>query len=142
HPAFEHRRATAGGDGQDPSRRQLPGADAPSLWSTRVTRCVVGVDGGGTKTACLVAALDGTVLGKATAGPSNYQTVGAEEAEAALAEAIAGAAADCNEGLEIRALCLAMAGVDRPDDHRVVEEIATRVMRLPSEHLTWRVVAG
>ena len=57
-----------------------------------MTPCVIGIDGGGTKTACLVAALDGTEMGRATGGPSNYQTIGAEATAAVLSHVIADAA--------------------------------------------------
>ena len=56
-------------------------------------RVVAGVDGGGSKTACRVAATDGTLLAEGAAGPSNYQTVGQAGALASLATAIEAAAA-------------------------------------------------
>jgi N-acetylglucosamine kinase len=97
--------------------------------SDSAIECVAGIDGGGSKTSCLLATLDGTPLGEGTGGPANYQTVGEARTLAALAEVTAAAA---GEGPPIRvvALCLALAGVDRPEDlvalRRVVETLLAR----------------
>jgi N-acetylglucosamine kinase len=83
---------------------------------TAFAPCVVAVDGGGTQTRCVVAALDGAPLGRAAAGPSNLQRVGAAAVQRVLEEAIAAAARDAATPLDVRALCLALAGAARPDD--------------------------
>ena len=99
---------------------------APRPW-------VAGIDGGGTRTRCWVAALDGTLLGRGESGPSNYMVVGAQAAaqaldaalRAALAEAPARARLSAEAGplAEVpAAVCLGMAGADRPDDQRVLTE--------------------
>jgi len=106
---------------------------------TAATPCVVGIDGGGTKTACLIAALDGTALGRSAGGPSNYQTVGADATEAVLAQTVQRAAEAAGGSLLVRAICLAMAGVDRPDDRGAITQIAARVMRRRNERFTWEV---
>lgn len=54
---------------------------------------LLGIDGGGTNTRCLVADLDGNVLGEGRSGPSNYQSVGQERATAHLKAAVEGALA-------------------------------------------------
>jgi activator of 2-hydroxyglutaryl-CoA dehydratase len=56
--------------------------------------CVLGVDGGGTKTHAVVADEHGRVLGEGLAGPSNPLRVGVANAAAAVREAIDRAAAD------------------------------------------------
>jgi N-acetylglucosamine kinase len=38
--------------------------------------CVLGLDGGGTKTVCVLMDDTSQVLGRGEAGPSNYQSVG------------------------------------------------------------------
>lgn len=49
---------------------------------------LVGIDGGGTKTECLIAALDGTPLGRALSGASSLMHCSPQEVERHLAEAI------------------------------------------------------
>jgi N-acetylglucosamine kinase len=74
---------------------------------------------------CLVAAEDGTPLGRAEAGASNYPGVGLEVAVERVREALdaalrsaaarAGAAAR-GEAPRLAGICLALAGVARPED--------------------------
>ena len=79
---------------------------------------LLGVDGGGSKTVALLArADDGRILGRGVAGSSNYQRLGKDTAQAALAQAIQGAFADARlEPRSPAAACLGLAGVDRPED--------------------------
>jgi N-acetylglucosamine kinase len=99
----------------------------------------VGVDGGGSKTACRVAGADGTPLGEATAGPSNYQTVGEAGTLAALAEATAGAVAAAARPLRAVGLCLALAGVDRPADREALRRVTAALLDRPAPGLAWDV---
>lgn len=77
----------------------------------------VGVDGGGTKTACVVLDEQRQVRGRGRAGSSNWNSVGFDQAhqhlEQAVHDALAAAGAD---GAQVAAICLGMSGVDRPDD--------------------------
>jgi N-acetylglucosamine kinase len=107
-----------------------------------MTPCVVGVDGGGTKTACEITSLDGATLAWATGGPSNYQTIGAEATEAVLFQTIGEASRAAGGELHARALCLAMAGVDRPDDLQAVRAIAARLLAEPVGRLHWATEAA
>lgn len=78
---------------------------------------VAGIDGGGTKTRCLIADETGRVLGEGMAGPSNYQVVGLAGAAASLSDAVTQALAAA--GVEPGALagvCAGLAGVGRPED--------------------------
>ena len=104
-----------------------------------MTPCVIGIDGGGTKTACEIARLDGAPLGQATGGPSNYQTIGREATRGVLGQVISAAvrAAGRAHGLDVQALCLAMAGVDRPADRAAVTEIATALTHDGSLGVHW-----
>ncbi len=91
------------------------------------TPLILGLDGGGSKTLALLADPTGRVLGRGMAGSSNYQNVGAEAAWAALDAAIAAAFADA--GLApgpLAAVCLGLAGVDRPEDRALFEGWAAR----------------
>ncbi|MBA3943334.1 MAG: BadF/BadG/BcrA/BcrD type ATPase [Herpetosiphonaceae bacterium] len=88
---------------------------------------VVGIDGGGSKTLALLADAQGRIVGRGMAGPSNYQAVGAEQAWQALEAALQAALADAQIlRQEVRAVCLGLAGVDRPADLALVHEWASR----------------
>jgi N-acetylglucosamine kinase len=102
--------------------------------------CVAGVDGGGSKTACLLASASGEPLGEGRAGPSNYQSVGAARTLDALHEAIAAAAAAAGGAahrLRVAGLCLALAGVDRPDDLEAVRALTRDLLARPPAGVTW-----
>ncbi len=78
---------------------------------------VVGVDAGGTKTDVCIANGHGAILGFATAGTGNWESVGVEGVRLELADAIGRALASA--GLEthhVSASCFAMAGLDWPQD--------------------------
>ncbi len=78
---------------------------------------VLGIDGGGSKTIALLADASGNIVGRGESGPSNYHAVGQETALAALDQAIS--AAVTSSGLPeaaVKAACMGMAGVDRPQD--------------------------
>lgn len=83
--------------------------------------CVLGLDGGGTKTKGVVCNERGHVLGSGTAGPSNYQVVGKEQVKASLAEAAARAIEAAGiEREDVSAVCLGMAGLDSQTDYDVI----------------------
>ncbi len=78
---------------------------------------LLGLDGGGSKTLALLADADGRLLGRGTAGASNYQGVGAPAAQAALEQAIAAAFVEAGLSLTLpQAACFGLAGVGRPED--------------------------
>ncbi len=83
------------------------------------TQFILGVDGGGSKTMALLSDSAGQVMGRGVAGPSNQQVVGFERACAAVESAIMAAFADAQcEPQPVAAICLGLAGVDRPEDHQ------------------------
>jgi N-acetylglucosamine kinase-like BadF-type ATPase len=86
---------------------------------------VLGIDAGGTKTVCQLADGHGEVLAEARRGGANLQAVGELEVEKVLHDVMEEALGDS----EIRpaAICLGIAGVDRPDDARVMEQIMRRI---------------
>lgn len=107
---------------------------------------VVGVDGGGTKTAAVAYLVDeggdpaaGRVLGRSVAGPSNKNSVGEAAAEAAFAQAVCAALAESGLGIDSAALAeaggvsclvLSMAGVDTEADEEFWRTVCSE--RFPS----------
>src|SRR5215831_3622798 len=86
---------------------------------------VLGIDAGGTKTVCQLADGDGRVLAEARRGGANLQAVGELGVEKVLYEVMEEALAD--RDVIPGAICLGIAGVDRPDDARVVRGIMRRI---------------
>lgn len=109
---------------------------------------VLGIDGGGTKTICVILDETGKVLGRGEAGPANYHSVGIESAGWAIQSAIGLAIASTNTlsmTPSVEAICLGLAGVDRPADreaaHSIVQQLqASRELAiawaLPSSRIT------
>ena len=89
---------------------------------------VLGIDGGGTKTVCLLIDSAGEVVGRGEAGPSNYQTVGLDMAGQSIAIAIKRAVHPEIDFSQIEAIGLGLAGVGRPEDQVVVHSM---VQQLP-----------
>jgi N-acetylglucosamine kinase len=82
---------------------------------------VVGVDGGGTKTAGLLANLEGRVLAGETVGPTNYQIVGQEGIQKEiplLVDRLFASAGLPRE--ELAGIALGLAGVGRPGEPETV----------------------
>lgn len=88
---------------------------------------VIGIDAGGSKTVCLVSDAEGHVIAEARGPGANLQSAGELEVEKVLHEVTTEAMA----GLPLppAALCLGMAGVDRPNDGRVLRGILARLWR-------------
>ncbi|MCU0703570.1 MAG: N-acetylmuramic acid 6-phosphate etherase [Fimbriiglobus sp.] len=89
---------------------------------------VLGIDGGGTTTVCLLAEkVSGHVLGKGIGGPSNIQAVGVEAGMRALDDGIDRAfqAAGLSR-VKVGSICLGLAGVDRQEGLDVVHGWAER----------------
>src|SRR5262249_35747438 len=77
------------------------------------------------KTVCLLADGRGEILAEARRGGANLQAVGELEVEKVLHEVMEEALAD--RAAVPGAICLGIAGVDRPDDARVVRGIMRRI---------------
>jgi glucosamine kinase len=88
-------------------------------------RHVLGIDAGGTKTVCLLADERGQVLAEARAGGANLQAAGEFEVEKVLHGIMDEALGD--RDLRPDAICLGIAGVDRPADAAVVQGIMRRI---------------
>ncbi|HLO02796.1 MAG TPA: BadF/BadG/BcrA/BcrD ATPase family protein [Symbiobacteriaceae bacterium] len=104
---------------------------------------LLGIDGGGTNTRCLVADMNGKILGEGRSGPSNYQSVGQERASAHLQAAVEGAlaavgltladlvAAEPGGSTRLAAACAGLAGVGRPEDQAVAREMLAFLGQAP-----------
>ena len=86
---------------------------------------VLGIDAGGTKTVCLLANERGEVLAEARRGGANLQASGELEVEKILHEVMA-ETLDPHDAVP-SAICLGIAGVDRPGDAAVVGAIMKRI---------------
>jgi len=86
---------------------------------------VIGIDAGGTKTVCQLADATGTLVSEARAGGANLQAVGELEVEKVLYHVMEAAIGD--REIVPRAICLGIAGIDRPDDAAVVRSIMPRI---------------
>lgn len=97
-----------------------------------MAQVVLGVDGGGTKTTCVVLDEAGHELGRGTGGPANHHNVGLERTTLSVKEAIEGALAAAKLSLDaVGAICLGMAGADLPEDIALLEAIARRIAGVP-----------
>jgi N-acetylglucosamine kinase-like BadF-type ATPase len=101
---------------------------------------VLGIDGGGSKTVCVL--MDDTlqVLGRGVGGSSNYQSVGVEAALQSIHAAIYAAV---NEGLKlinsitVTALCLGLAGVGRSTDVEFVKGMVRELQNSTFLPIIW-----
>ena len=86
---------------------------------------VLGLDAGGTKTVCLLADEEGQVRASARGPGANLQSLGELEVEKVLYEVMDAVLA--GETHAPTAICLGIAGVDRPDDNAVIRGIMRRI---------------
>ena len=86
-------------------------------------RYVVGIDAGGTKTVGLLADETGKVLAEARGSGANLQTGGELEVEKVFDDVLETLGRDHT----ISAVCLGIAGVDRPQDEQVIKGILRRL---------------
>lgn len=86
---------------------------------------VLGIDAGGTKTVCQLADERGNVIAESRSTGANLQAVGELEVEKVLHQVMEDAIGD--RRIVPDAICLGIAGVDRPDDAVVVTGIMKRI---------------
>lgn len=86
-------------------------------------RYVLGIDAGGTKTIGLLADEQGRVIAEARGGGANLQTHGELEVE----KVFDGITETLGRDHTISAVCLGIAGVDRPHDEAVIRGILRRL---------------
>jgi glucosamine kinase len=86
---------------------------------------VLGIDAGGTKTVCLLADGDGQVRASARGPGANLQSLGELEVEKVLHEVMERVLAE--QTSPPAAICLGIAGVDRPHDNTIIRGIMRRI---------------
>jgi len=86
---------------------------------------VLGIDAGGTKTVCLLANAEGRILSESRGGGANLQAAGELEVEKVLHGVMEDAIGD--RDVRPAAVCLGIAGVDRPADAEAVRGIMRRL---------------
>ena len=121
---------------------------------------VLGIDGGGSKTTCILMNHSCQVIGKGEAGASNYQSIGVEAAKKSIETAIQKSLIASNftndrdlhadnanrligtiennpkplevspKNIQIEAICLGLAGVGRPEDIEVVKNIVQELQNI------------
>ena len=100
--------------------------------SKKIMTYVLGIDGGGSKTVCVLMNDKRQILGHGEAGSSNYQTVGIETAkfsiESAIYQAIIEKEKIEKEKIQIDAICLGLAGVGRSKDVEIVKSIVQDII--------------
>jgi N-acetylglucosamine kinase-like BadF-type ATPase len=85
---------------------------------------VLGIDAGGTRTVCLLVDDSGKVLGDARGPGANLQSAGELEVEKVLHDVIGRA---LGHHPQPKAICLGMAGVDRPGESATIRQILERI---------------
>ncbi len=86
---------------------------------------VLGIDAGGTKTVCHLADEHGSLIAEARSTGANLQAAGELHVEKVLHDVMAEAIG--HRGIVPAAICLGIAGVDRPEDSIVVAGIMRRI---------------
>jgi N-acetylglucosamine kinase-like BadF-type ATPase len=85
---------------------------------------VIGIDAGGTKTVCLLADEQGQILSRGRGEGANLQAAGELQVEKILHQVMDEALGD---RAAPAAICLGIAGVDRPNDAAIVRGIMRRI---------------
>jgi N-acetylglucosamine kinase-like BadF-type ATPase len=88
---------------------------------------VLGLDGGGSRTLCVILDEDGREISRGQGGPSNHQSVGVEAAKQAIHDAVT-TTLDAIGNPVLEAACWGMAGFDRPEDEDIIKEMAQALM--------------
>ncbi|NIN65421.1 MAG: ATPase, partial [Anaerolineae bacterium] len=84
---------------------------------------VLGVDGGASKTLCLVGSADGHVLGFGRGGGSNHQVCGLDSALAEIAHSVGEALAQAQTSpQEVQLGMFCLAGADLPEDYAMLSQ--------------------
>ena len=99
----------------------------------------LGIDGGGSKTVCLLIDDRYQVLGRGEAGPSNYQSIGLLAATMAIKNAISQAVSYHQPGICIGSLGLGLAGVGRPEDVEIVRELVQQIQSNEQLQINWNI---
>ncbi|MEH2400265.1 N-acetylglucosamine kinase [Nostoc sp.] len=100
---------------------------------------VLGIDGGGSKTVCILMDDSCQVLCRGEAGPSNYQSIGIEATLQSIQSAIHNAVetATITNTVNIEAICLGLAGIGRAADIEVVKGLVQELQNNKFLPITW-----
>jgi N-acetylglucosamine kinase len=86
---------------------------------------VIGIDAGGSKTVCLLADDQGTIISRGQGSGANLQSMGELQVEKVVHEVMEQAIGERDVVPSI--ICIGIAGVDRPDDRAIVRGIMRRI---------------
>jgi N-acetylglucosamine kinase len=96
-----------------------------------VKKCVLGIDGGGTKTVCVLATSDRKVIGRGRGGPTNPNLVSVPEIKETLQKAILEAIQNLPE-LQIEAVSAGIAGVVASEEKQTeVRNVIWQILSTP-----------
>jgi len=87
--------------------------------------CILGVDGGGTKTVVQIADCSGKLLAENESSPGSYKSVGAENAKANINNAVLGAInkLKTSDSIIFKSACFGLAGNDSKEDKNIYHKI-------------------
>lgn len=87
---------------------------------------LAGIDGGASKTHCIIGDLQGRILAEGFSTGSNYQVQGEEAARTAIQAALNQAMGELGiELMDIAYIVLGLAGADMESDHRVLDRLCS-----------------
>jgi N-acetylglucosamine kinase len=101
---------------------------------------VLGIDGGGSKTVCILMDEQHQIISRGEAGAANYQSIGKVAACKSIAAAIhqaANAALKLTNSITITSICLGLAGVSRAADIEIVKSIVTELQNHQYLPIIW-----
>ena len=100
--------------------------------------CVIGFDGGGTKTTAILADRKGNVLAEVSGGPSNFQIIGVEQASELLLSLLTQCCEKAGKpSSEVKAAVAGLTGAGRPGDQQRMREAFSehaRKLGMPLEY--------
>jgi glucosamine kinase len=86
-------------------------------------KCVLGLDGGGTKTECVAMDLSGGVIARGRGPASNPTRIGFDAAAAGVRQAADATLAASKQPAHLVALCAGLAGTAQPENHDRMHEL-------------------
>ncbi|MBW4562526.1 MAG: ATPase [Mojavia pulchra JT2-VF2] len=106
---------------------------------------VLGIDGGGSKTVCVLMDETRQVISRGEAGASNYQSIGIEAAYKSIQSAIQATTEqvpNLTKPIEVSAICLGLAGVGRAEDIEVVKGLVKELQDNKSLPISWALTTS
>ncbi|OIP71974.1 MAG: ATPase [Oscillatoriales cyanobacterium CG2_30_40_61] len=104
---------------------------------------VLGIDGGGSKTVCVLMNAKGEILGRGQSGPSNYQSIGIDTAKSNIISAIKQAVDQSFLALEglvkIQGISLGLAGAGRAEDINLIRNLIKDIQTNPELPIEWKL---